>query len=113
MGQFKKTSTEQMEEKASTKELMDFLQELLSRKELQDAHEGIAKKIIAEKGISSLSQKQKDIIFCFIESYKKAHKCKNALCEGGLKLVEYIEIADSENGYCTMCQYEEERLNRE
>ena len=113
MGQAKKVFSEQVEEKELIRDLINFLSEILPKNELSGAQEGIAKKIVAENGVNSLSEKQKQVIDGFIEYYKRQHTC--TICKGYnvSNLNEYIEIADNKEGLCPTCQYDLEKLNKE
>ena len=82
----------------------------LAREEIIDPLKGIAKQLTV-KGYASLSEAQKRIVEKFIEGYKQKHICDR--CENGnvSSLQDYLYVAD--NGYCPMCEYDEQQFMKD
>jgi len=88
-------------DEAYNNELIDFLEQLITREELESAAFGISKQVI-DKGAKSMSPKQKYVINNLVENYKKKTECE--LCKDGNigSLTDYIYIVD--NGVCPTCK---------
>jgi len=94
--------TERIINNEGYEDLADFLQQLLEREELEDPTvKGIAKQTI-DRGIDSLSEKQKDVIYKTADKYKTKHKCELCSNDNVSGLMDYINIADF--GICPTCE---------
>ncbi|GAB3636738.1 hypothetical protein GCM10027422_23280 [Hymenobacter arcticus] len=106
MGQAKKIAMEQEEYSGVT----EFLEELLRRHELNGALAGVAKQVI-DKGPSSMSERQKEVMDGYIESYKSKYICSRCDNDNVTSLMDYTEIADE--GMCYACQNDLEKIMRD
>jgi len=103
-----------MDEEAKKHEnemLVSFLKELDEREELQGAAAGIAKKII-DKGVNSITNNQKDVIYRIVENYKKYNTCEQCSNGNVYDLTDYIHIR-YEGGLCPQCYNEREQFMNE
>lgn len=98
---------QQMMDNEYDNEVAEFLQKLLDRDELKGTIEGISRQVI-DKGVDSMSEKQKFVFDNFVNDYKKKNECECCVNGNISSLSDYIEVA--EEGKCPMCQYDEERL---
>lgn len=110
MGRAKEIMIENEEKRHMDEEYQSFFKELLVREEITDPLKGIAKQLTG-KGYVSLSEAQKRIVEKFIEGYKQKHICDR--CQNGnvSSLQDYLYVAD--NGYCPMCEYDEQQFMKD
>ncbi len=108
MGQVK----ERMFEEEYNADLIDFLKELIEREEIKDVALGISKQVI-DKGVDSMSEKQKNVIESVVDYYTKNIKCERCLNGNVSTLTDYIFIKDNSHGLCSMCDYDREQLMKE
>jgi hypothetical protein len=91
-------------------DLIDFLKVLVETDEIKGAANGIAKQVI-DKGVDSMSPKQKTVIDNIVEEYKNKNVCERCTNGNVNALTDYLFIA--ENGLCPMCEYDREKIMRE
>ena len=91
-------------------DLIDFLKQLIETDEISGVANGIAKQVV-DKGVDSMSEKQKSVIDNLVESYRKNNECER--CSNGNvgSLTDYLFIA--ENGLCPMCEYDREKFMKD
>ena len=90
--------------------LIEFLEELITRDELEGTVAGITKQVIA-KGVNSMSDKQKAVIDKFVEKYKLDYECDICLNGNINRLTDYFNVM--EKGVCPMCEYDREKFMRD
>lgn len=90
-------------------DLINFLEELVRREELEGVAMGIAKLAIS-KGMESLSAKQASVINNSIIYYIKDIKCERCLNDNVSELMDYIFIKDNAYGFCPMCEHDREKF---
>lgn len=108
MGQVK----QRMFEEEHNADLTDFLKELIEREEIKDAALGIAKQVI-DKGVDSMSEKQKSVIENVVDYYTKNVECERCLNGNVTTLTDYIFIKDNSHGLCSMCEYDREQFMKD
>lgn len=91
-------------------DLIDFLERLIETDEISGIANGIAKQVI-DKGVDSMSEKQKSIIDNLVDSYRKNNECERCLNGNISILTDYLFIA--ENGLCPMCEYDKEKVMKD
>ncbi len=106
MGQAKRA----MEESEANGNIVEFLEEMLRRDEFTGALQGIAKQVV-DKGVSSMSSKQRAVVDNFIESYREKNECDRCSNGNVTSLTDLIFI--SENGLCPMCDNDREKFMRD
>ncbi len=91
-------------------EILGLLKQLVEREEITGAGAGISMRAL-DKGLNSLSVKQRDVIEKIVSDYKAKHVCKR--CDNGnlSSLTDLIDVAD--DGMCPMCKADEEKYFRE
>jgi hypothetical protein len=108
MGQVK----QHMLDQEYNSDLTEFLKELIDREEINDVPLGIAKQVV-DKGVDSMSEKQKIVIEGFVESYKKDIVCERCSNGNVSNLTDYISIKDNTWDLCPMCQYDKEQFMKD
>ena len=99
-----------MMENEENKNLEDFLNELKAMDELEGVILGITKQI-EDKGVGSLTGKQRPAIESFVRNYTKGVEC-DICVDGNISvLTDYIYI--QENGICPACNYDREKYMAE
>lgn len=88
-------------------DLIDFLKQLIETDEISGAASGIAKQVI-DKGVDSMTEKQKSVIDNLVESYRKNNECEQCSNGNVSNLTDYLFIA--ENGLCPMCEYDRQKF---
>lgn len=91
-------------------DLIEFLKQLIETEEITGVANGIAKQVI-DKGVDSMSEKQKSVIDNLVDGYRKKNECKR--CSNGNvdSLTDYLFIA--KNGLCPMCEYDREKFMKD
>ncbi|HRE77125.1 MAG TPA: hypothetical protein PLL09_04785 [Flavobacterium sp.] len=109
MGQAKK----RMLELESENDLEDFLSQILdSNIILHPAVSGIARQVL-DKGVESMSERQKNVIDNFVNNFKNDHSC-NGCVDGNIgSLTDYIYIFDNSDNLCPTCQNSWDKLMKE
>lgn len=108
MGQVK----QRMFEEENNADLTDFLKELIEREEIKDVALGIAKQVL-DKGVDSMSEKQKNVIENFVDFYTKNVECERCSNGNVTALTDYIFINDNSHGLCSMCEYDREQFMKD
>ena len=94
-------------------ELIDFLSELITIDGIEDSVLlGIAKQVV-DKGVDSMSEKQKYRIDSFVEKYKESNVCDRCVSGNIGSLTDYIFIADDSQGLCPSCRYDYDKVMAE
>lgn len=88
-------------------DLIDFLKQLVETEEITGAANGIAKQVI-DKGVDSMSKKQKAVIDNLVDNYKNKNVCERCANGNVSALSDYLFIA--ENGLCPMCEYDRKKF---
>ena len=91
-------------------DLISFLERLIEREEIEDVALGIAK-LAVDKGVEHLSSKQRMVIDSQVDRYKNSQTCSQCENSNVSSLQDYLEIADE--GYCSMCQYDQAKYMKE
>lgn len=93
--------------------LVDALKAILENDELEGAAEGIAKKIISDRGLKGLSEKQLGVFNNFIEPKLKMH-CENYDCSNLIDISDIAAAYEMSDEYgkllCGECQYIESSI---
>jgi hypothetical protein len=84
-------------------DLIDFLKLLITREEINGVALGIAKQVI-NKGVSSMSERQENVIKKFVESYIEKISCDRCSNGNVTNLTDYVFIKDNSNSFCPMCE---------
>ncbi|MGQ1944648.1 hypothetical protein [Ornithobacterium rhinotracheale] len=99
-----------MFDEENNNDLTDFLKQLIDNEKITGTAYGIAKQVI-DKGVNSMSKKQKSVIDKLVEKYENSYKCDMCLNGNVSSLTDYLYIA--ENGLCPMCEYDREKFMRD
>lgn len=91
-------------------DLIDFLKQLVETEEISGVANGIAKQVI-DKGVNSMSEKQKSVIEKLVEGYRNNNECEMCVNGNVSNLTDYLFIA--ENGLCPMCEYDREKFMKD
>ncbi|MFD0931299.1 hypothetical protein ACFQ0R_01675 [Psychroflexus salinarum] len=96
-----------MLDKEYNDDLIEFLKGLLENNELTGSAQGISKLVI-DKGVDSVSKKQKYVIDSIIDTYRDKYACET--CSNGniARLTDHLFIA--EYGLCPMCDNDREKF---
>jgi len=105
MGQVK----DRMFEEEYNSDLSDFLKEVINREEIDGVALGIAKQVL-DKGVQSMSEKQKKVIDNFVDYYKKGIECERCMNGNVSNLTDYIFIKENSHDLCPMCEYDREKF---
>ena len=89
MGQVKN----RMFEEEYNSDLIDFLSAVIEREEIDGVALGIAKQVL-DKGVQSMSEKQKKVIDNFVDYYKKGIECEMCMNGNVSNLTDYIFIKE-------------------
>ena len=108
MGQVK----QRMFKEEHNADLTDFLKELIEREEIKDAALRIAKQVL-DKGVDSMSEKQKSVIENFVDYYTKNVECERCSNGNVTTFTDYIFIKDNSHGLCSMCEYDREQFMKD
>ena len=100
---------QRMFEEEYNNDLIDFLKEIIDREEIKDVALGIAKQVL-DKGVDSMSEKQKNVIENFVEYYTKNIECERCSNGNVSTLTDYIFIQENSHGLCSMCEYDREQF---
>ena len=88
-------------------DLIEFLKQLVETEEITGVANGIAKQVI-DKGVNSMSEKQKAVIDKLVEGFKNRNVCERCTNGNVSSLTDYLFIA--ENGLCPMCEYDRQKF---
>lgn len=99
-----------MYEEEENNDLIDFLNQLIAREEITGAALGIAKQVV-NKGVNSMTERQKSVIDNLTEGIKRNNICERCSNGNVSILTDYLYI--SENKLCPMCQYDEEQFMKD
>ena len=107
MGQAKKMLMELEEMGRVNDDIFDFFSELNRREALHGAIAGITAQML-DKGIDTLSEKQREALESYAEDFKYKHPCYPCEHDNTSRLMDYIEIMD--DGMCPSCRASFERF---